>query len=150
MTERDYLTSLRRHWRLGLSCVILAVLAAVIFTATVTPTYRATATVFVSVRIDEPGSAYQAGMFTQQRVQSYAAIVDSPSGMEVVVDELELELTADELAGRVTAEAPIDTGLLKISAEHPSAVVAREIAHAAAAAFAEQVPVLEQVAGTAE
>ncbi|HSL58562.1 MAG TPA: CpsD/CapB family tyrosine-protein kinase, partial [Acidimicrobiales bacterium] len=40
--------------------------------------------------------------------------------------------------------------LLKISAEHTSAVVAREIANAAAAAFADQVPVLEQVAGTAE
>jgi capsular exopolysaccharide synthesis family protein len=147
MSERDYVRSLRRHWRLALACVVLAVLAAVLYTAAATPVYRSTATLFVSIRIDDPGSAYQAGMFTQQRVQSYAAILDTPQVLEEVIARLGLSHTPSELATMVSAEAPLESVLLKVTAEADSAALARDIANETAAVFGSQVAELENAAG---
>jgi capsular polysaccharide biosynthesis protein len=129
------------------ACTALGVVGPLVFNALVTPTYRATATLFVSIRIEEPGSAYQAGMFTQQRVRSYADIVDAPSVMATVIDRLDLSESPDELAEAVSAEATIDTVLLRVSAEHPVPALARDIANEVASVFGTEVLRLETLAG---
>ena len=101
MDLRDYALLLRKRWRLIVLCTLLAVAASLAATLATTPTYQASAQLVVSTATGAEGDAgglSAGGQFAQQRVKSYADIVNSPSVTEAVVDELGLERSATALA----------------------------------------------------
>ena len=151
MELRDYLRVLRARWRLILLCTLLAVGAAAAATYATTPVYQAEAQLFVSttqVESANAGSLQQGGQFAQQRVRSYADIVDSPLVLEDVVDELGLSISARQLAERIEASAPLDTVLINVTASDPDAALAQAIANATAARFSEVAAELETPEGS--
>lgn len=127
--------------------VLLATAAGALVTALSTPVYRADVEVFVSLR--EGGgtsNAYQGNLFSQERVKSYAKIANSPAVTGAVVRQLQLDLTPDQLADKISATAPTDTVLVNLTVRDPSAVRARDIANTAATQFAKVVGDLERPA----
>ncbi len=80
MDLRDYARTLRKHWQLVALCTLLAVAAAAIATLAATNVYQAKTQLFVSVQSgqNDLSQLYQGNTFSQQRVKSYADIVDSP------------------------------------------------------------------------
>lgn len=78
----------------------------------------------------EVGQLQQGSAFTLARVQSYALLVISRQVADPAIGDLGLTATAEELAERVTATAPLDTVLLHIT------VADTEAPHAAATADA--------------
>lgn len=103
MELREYLAVLARRWRLILALVVVCVAASAAVTFTATPIYQTQAQLFVA-----GGSS--------QLVQSYAQLVGSRQVTAPVVDELGLNLTPDQLAGRVSATVPTDTVVINVSA----------------------------------
>ncbi len=146
MDLREYLRLLRRRWKMIASAAIAAVAAAVALTATSPDTYQASTEVFVSLRDGGSGStdAYQGNLFSQDRVKSYARIVDSPAVTDRVIDQLGLGVTADELAPRIHATVPTSTVLVDIVVSDRTPVRARDIANAVASQFAKVVRGLER------
>jgi succinoglycan biosynthesis transport protein ExoP len=135
---RDYLRILRLRWRLITLCTVLAVAAAVGATLATTPVYMASAQLFVSTATTAEGSIsglQQGGQFAQQRVKSYADIVDSPPVTEPVSDQLGLMLDAQALANKIEASAPLDTVLINVDVTDESPELARDIANAVAQRF---------------
>ena len=96
------------------------------------PKYTSTVRLFVST----PASALDlsslslGSSFTQQRVKSYADIINSPITLNPVIQKLGLKQSAHELAGAISADAPMDTVLIDVNVETPDPILSANIANA--------------------
>jgi succinoglycan biosynthesis transport protein ExoP len=140
------------YWRLIVQnkivisiCTFLGLLSATVITFSTTPLYQSEAQLFVST----PASALDistlatGGSFSQQRVKSYAQIINSPVTLRPVIEKLKLDLTPEELAQKISASAPLDTVLITITVTDSNPQMAANIANAVADQFGETVGILE-------
>lgn len=128
MELREYIRILRAGWVLIVVMALLGVASAAVFSILSKPQFKTSAQVFVSTQ--SGGSVtdlVQGSTFTQQRVKTYAGLVTTPIVLLPVISNLHLSMTADELAKTVTANAPLDTTLIEISATSPDPVKAADI-----------------------
>ncbi len=149
MELRDYIRTLTKRWKFIALLTVLGIAAASAATALMTPTYKATTQLFVSVQSDGSTASelQQAGTFSAQRVKSYADIASSPRVTAPVVEQLNLDESADELSARIEAEAPLDTVLINLSVTDTSPDRAAQIANAAGSQFTNVVEELERPRG---
>jgi polysaccharide biosynthesis transport protein len=110
-----------------------------------TPMYVSEAQVFVSTPMaaSDAGALLSGSSFSQQRVKSYAEIINSALILDPVIQKLGLQVTAKELSKNISAKAPADTVLLNIDAQDSNPQKAADIANAVADQFAVQVESLE-------
>ena len=151
MRVSDYLRCLRQGWRLLLACLAAGTLGAVLLTLLSTPTYAARTQLFVSASTsaaDNDTGLNQGGQFAQDRVQSYVDVVSSPLVTEGVVAELGLALTPEQLEERIHATAALNTVVIDVVVEDPSAVQAQRVAQAVAARFTAVAHQIETPAGS--
>ncbi|WP_346621731.1 Wzz/FepE/Etk N-terminal domain-containing protein [Blastococcus montanus] len=144
MELHDYLTALRRHWRVWAGVTVMSLLAALFLNAVLPRTYVATAQVFVA-STSESTAGFQ---FVTQRVKSYLDVVDSPAVLEPVIDELALDRSLEALRADVSAGNPADTSRVDISVTSCDPAQAAAIANAAAERFTTAVEELEAPAGS--
>jgi capsular exopolysaccharide synthesis family protein len=115
---RDYLRILwGRRWLIAL-CLALAAGTALGFSARITPTYAATAKVFVGPRTVEKNDAaavLQELTASQQYVTSYAEILKSRPLAELVVEKTGSPLTASELSEKTETKILPDTRLIEVT-----------------------------------
>lgn len=127
----------RRRWiLLSVPAVCIALAAAVTFTAT--PRYTSTVQLFVSAQNANNGdfnNIYQGGLFTQQRVQSYVAIIGSPRVARPIVEGLGLDESPEEVASKLSASTPTNTTLIDVAATDEDPRRAQRIAASAGSAF---------------
>jgi len=142
----DYITTLRRRWR-----VVVAVVAAGLLVgaavAWLTPrTYSASSRSFVTIGNAKDGSStiVEESQFTLQRVKSYTELVSSPDVLQPVIDDLGLRTDVDDLRGRVSAKSPLNTVLLDVSAEDGDPKGAARIADAVARQLGNTIEDLEK------
>ncbi|MFE5027609.1 polysaccharide biosynthesis tyrosine autokinase [Streptomyces sp. NPDC056656] len=144
MDLRGYLKVLARRWPTVLICLLVGIGVGVVATAVTTPVYQAQTQLFVATRTGADTADLNNGQsFSQARVQSYAAIVATRQVTQPVVTELGLEYTPEELASRITAEAPLNTVLINITVRDTVPARAARIADAVAQRFVTVVEKLE-------
>lgn len=145
MDLHDYLSVLRRRWRIVAAAILLGLSGAGLMTIATEPLYEARAQLFVSTAGSEDAtSLLQGSSFTQQRVKSYADIVTSPQVLDAVIKNLDLGTTSAELADRVTADVPLDTVLINVTVRDHSPERSASIASAVASTFSKTVLQLER------
>lgn len=127
MELRDYLRIARRRWLLILGSVIATVAVAALVTSQTTPQYASTARVFISTTPSNSTDAYQGGLFSEQRVSSYADLISGLELSQRVIDELKLDMSAGTLASKINAAVVPDTVVLKITVTDPSPIQAQRI-----------------------
>lgn len=94
--------------------------------------YESTIQLFVST----PSSAVdisalaQGSSFSQQRVKSYAQVINGSATLAPVIQKLKLPYSVQELASNVKATAPLDTVLINVSVQDPDPITAANIANA--------------------
>ena len=142
--DRGWVMELIQYWRLivqnriviGASTLVGLVIAAAI-TFTTTPLYESQAQIFVSTPASTLDiSALATGSsFSQQRVKSYAQIINSPKTLEPVIQRLNLKMDATTLSSMVTASAPLDTVLISLTVTDTDPKRAAKIANAVADQF---------------
>ncbi|MFD4142138.1 polysaccharide biosynthesis tyrosine autokinase [Streptomyces sp. NPDC058572] len=141
---RDYLRVLSRRWRVIALVTLLGTGAGILASTLATPEYRATTTLFASLQGDADTSQLNQGnSFTQARVQSYAEVVTSPEVTGPVIEYLRLRVTPGQLAERISAEAPLNTVLVRLTVTDTQAVRAARTSNALAGRFAEVIRELE-------
>src|SRR5664279_3313198 len=141
----DYIRVLRKRWRLITACALIALMSAALVTILTPRTYSAQVQLFVAAQDqNSANTAYQGGLFSQQRVKSYADIVNSPPVMSAVIAQLGLSTTTHQLSSRVSASAPLDLSLINITAKDGSAQRAQSIANATGTQFAQFVTGIER------
>jgi len=124
---RDYLRIARRRWLLILGSVIATVAVAALVTSQTTPQYASTARVFISTTPSNSSDAYQGGLFSEQRVTSYADVISGLELSQRVIDRLQLDMSAGALAEKINAAVVPDTVVLKITVTDPSPIQAQRI-----------------------
>lgn len=138
MDLRDFYQLVLRNLPLVLVSLLLGVGVSAGITYSMTPIYQAKVQLFVST----PSSALdvsalvQGSSFSQQRVKSYAQIVNGPETLRPVISELDLDYSYEKLAKAVTATAPLDTVLISVTVSDPDPYLAARIANAIGRQFA--------------
>lgn len=136
MELRDYIRILRKSWALIVIATLLGVGLAAVWSLTRTPMYQASSTVFVSTQAGGTVAEMQQGQtFTLSRVATYADLVKTPIVINPVIAELDLGMTANSLASRVTASAGTGRALITISVTDADPVQAADVANALAASL---------------
>lgn len=131
--------------RLIVATTLICALLSFFVTLSMTPIYKASAQLFVST----PASAVDisalltGSSFSQQRVKSYAQIINSPVNLEPVVKDLKLKMSAEDLSKNITASAPLDTVLISLTVTDTNPKRAARIANAVAQQFGITVKSLE-------
>lgn len=136
---------MKRAW-LIVSVVVLCLAAAAASILVMTPTYRGETQVFVSTQISSGNlnqELFQGSNFSADRVKSYSQLVTSPTVLDPVIAELNLPVSAAELAGQVTAKVPLETVLIHIAATSDSPETAAALANAVSRSLAKVIEELE-------
>lgn len=147
MELRDYLRVLRQQWLTIAIAVLVVTGISLLLTIRATPQYESTARLFVSTSESNTTDAYQGGLFSQQRVKSYASLITGSEMSDRVAKKLGSGLTGEEVRAKLKASVVPDTVVLSISATDPSAKRARDIAQTTAEEFADYVAQLETPPG---
>lgn len=122
---------------------LLGLIGAAVVTASITPSYRSDARIYVTATSTSTTDAYALGLYSEQRIASYADLAKDPAVLERVIREVGMDITPDELAERITATPVPSTVILQISVLDPDPDNARTIARAEAAEVVKMVATLE-------
>ena len=151
MELKSYLRLLRQNIALLIAAAVLGGLGGLGVGLLTPTTYTAQTQLFVS--IPNTGTAVdlqQGSAFTQERMQTYVDMANSRSVLRPVIDDLDLAVTPDALAKRVSASSDPETVLISIEATDRSAQASARIAEAVAASLVEVVAQLENPTGAGE
>nr|WP_221218909.1 MULTISPECIES: polysaccharide biosynthesis tyrosine autokinase [unclassified Mycolicibacterium] len=122
---------MRNRWITICVTTLVAVLGALAYTFATTPQYQATTRLFVSTSSGSSlNDLYQGNRFSQERVLSYTELLMGETLAQRTIDKLNLDMSAEQLKGKVKATAKPDTVLIDVSVLDPSPVRARDIANA--------------------
>jgi succinoglycan biosynthesis transport protein ExoP len=144
----DYLRMLARRWRWVVGCALVGWILGALW-ATVTPrVYEASVLLFVgnsgiSGTEGENRDDLSASRFTLERMDSYAALVDSPDVTRTVNDELQLGLEPDDIADVLTTTVLDNTVVLNVTARGDQPAETANIANAAAARLGAVIELVE-------
>jgi capsular exopolysaccharide synthesis family protein len=140
----DYL---RIFWKRRIVFAVLVVICAGLSVAVIATSprrYTASAEMFVATQSGTSANDLdQASAFTQDTIQSYAAIVATPAVLNTVAARLHVPGGEPKLAHDVSATAASGTVLVTISVTADSAARAASLANAVGASFAVVAPSLE-------
>ena len=132
MELRDYFRVARRRWKIIVGCLMAAIAVAALVTVQTTPQYSSSARLFVSTAPSDSGEAYQGGLFSAERVTSYADLVSGRELSSRVIESLGLEMEPQELADKVTATVVPETVILELTVTDPSPAQAQRLAQSVA------------------
>jgi len=144
---RDYLRIARQWWWLVLAGAAVAVGGAAVVTARTPPTYATTMTFFITTPHDGVSDAYQGGLFSQQRVKSYADLTTSDRLAHAVAGDLRGVVSADRIRRQISAQAVPDTVLLRVTVTDSSPALSRQIGWSLSRQFKRLVETLETPPG---
>jgi len=109
------------------------------------PLYKSNMQLFVSTPVSSVDitTLNQGSSFGNQRVKSYAQIINSTDTMRDVIAELSLPYTPEQLASAVSATSPVDTVLIDVSVINTDPRLAQAIAESLGRQFTSTVGKLE-------
>ncbi|MFF0308440.1 polysaccharide biosynthesis tyrosine autokinase [Streptosporangium sp. NPDC004379] len=137
-----YVRLARRNWTLILLALVIAVPAALAVTANTPPRYTATISMMVYSE-DREGSlstAYQAGMLSQQRVQSYARLLTSRRMIGRIAEGGDVR----RLQENITAESIPATVLIRATVADTDPARAARLANALGTGFPKLISEIER------
>jgi capsular polysaccharide biosynthesis protein len=150
VTPIQYLRAFARFWWLIAICIVLGAALALALSGVLRPPYTSTSRVLVSTTSSastNPSDAYQGTLLAQQRVLSYAEIARGPALTNMLIDDLGLRSTSDELAAHIRVSVPANTAVLDISVDNASSSQAKRIATDAADVVADLINTQESARG---
>ena len=134
----------RNWWIVALSGAVIGCLG-LGYCLLQTPLYVSSAKLYVTSGTEaDAQSAYQGSLASQQRVASYAELVDSDVIIREALDDSGLQMSVDDARESLSATSNPDTVLLSISAENSDPALATQLANGVAEAMTSYVTTLEQ------
>uniref|UniRef100_UPI003B3BAE16 polysaccharide biosynthesis tyrosine autokinase n=1 Tax=Nakamurella sp. TaxID=1869182 RepID=UPI003B3BAE16 len=142
---REYLRVLRRQWVVVLVGLLVGAAVGVGLIVRATPLYSSTARLFVSTPGSDSANAqmYQGGLFSQQRVTSYADLIKGSTVAERVLARVGSDQAPAALVNQITATADPNSVILQVSVTDPSPERAQLLAQTTAEVFTDYVGELE-------
>ncbi len=141
-------TKVRQRWPLVLACLAAAIIGVTVYHAGADKSYTASTELFLRAPdVKTSVGAYQGDLFSRQRAQTYVKMFRSDELAQMVVDQLGLSITAQQLASKVSATAVKNTVLMVVSVTDSNAQHAANIANGYGQVLPTYVAKLENVVG---
>lgn len=145
MDLREFVRTLRKGWPPIIASVLLGSVIGIGLTLATTKVYQSTVQIFVATSTNDSTSQLAGGnTFVQDRVQSYVSIANSPNVTGFVVDKLKLKGSPEQLAAKISSDAPQNKVLINLHVKDHDPRQAAILANAVAARFAVVVQTTEQ------
>ncbi len=139
---------LRQRWPIVFACLAVAVLGVTVYHVSAEKNYVATTELFLRAPdVKTSVGAYQGDLFSRQRAQTYVKMFHSEELAQMVVDKLGLNITAQQLASKVSATPVKSTVLIDVSITDSNAQHAANIANGYGDVLATYIAKIENVAG---
>lgn len=150
MSATTLLRAIRKWWWTVLTLVVVGAAAGLGAGFVMTPVYQSTAQLVVTY--DAPAGAassdlVQANNYAVQKAFAYTEIAMSPRVIEEVIASLGLDDSVEAVSRELSIEAPLNTPILALSADAPTAAAAQEKAQAFLNAFSQTVLDIETPSG---
>lgn len=122
----------KRAWLVVL-CVVLAAAISLVYTKNfVTPTYKASVTMYVNNNSSISGMTSSDLAVALQLANTYVNIIQSDAVLEAVVDATGLNLTSQQIRSMLSAEVVDETEMFQVDVISPNAQMSADIVNAIA------------------
>ena len=121
-----------------LAVVLIIVLGNVFTLLTRTPLYQSNTTI-VLVGENKSGYSQTESQLNQNLIGTYSQIIKSRKVLNQVIENLDLKMTADELAQYITTSSVEDTEIIQITVNNPKAKDAQKITDEVAKVFSKEI-----------
>jgi len=138
---KELLQTLKKRMSLIVIITLLAVtVSGVISFFFLTPIYQASTQLLVNQSKNEQSMYnYNEVQTNLQLINTYNVIIKSPAILDLVNEELDLDMTADELNGKITVQSEQNSQVVNISVQDPDANQAAKIANKTAEVFTREI-----------
>jgi len=138
---------IRKRLILIVSLTVLAgILAAILSYFILTPVYQASTQILVNQQKNEIEAIQTQDIQANlQLINTYNVIMKSPVILEEVIERLDLEMSASQLAEKITVSNANDSQVISVSVQDEQHFLAVDIANTVAEVFQEEIPVLMNV-----
>ncbi len=133
MLNHASLASLRKRWYVVVVCTLLGAVASFGYSMTLAPLYTASAGLYFTLNFGNTASDLaQGSTYTSNQMLSFGMLATSPAVLDGVIDDLDLDLSAQQLAKQVSVSTPRDTVVMEISVSSADPDRAAQIANSTA------------------
>ncbi|WP_066070653.1 YveK family protein [Neobacillus soli] len=138
---KELLETLKKRLLLIVSITLIAAIASgVVSYFFLTPIYQASTQILVNQAKSEQSVYSPSEVQTNlQLINTYNVIIKSPAILDIVVDELDLNMTASQLNGKITVGSEKDSQVVNVAVQDPDAKVAAQIANKTAEVFKKEI-----------
>ncbi|MBO0961030.1 capsular biosynthesis protein [Neobacillus sp. MM2021_6] len=138
---KELLQTLRKRIRLIVSITFIAVLiSGIVSYFFLTPIYQASTQLLVNQSKNEQSAVqYNEVQTNLQLINTYNVIIKSPAILELVIKDLNLDMTASELNGKITVGNETNSQVVNLSVQDTSAARAAKIADKTAEVFQKEI-----------
>jgi polysaccharide biosynthesis transport protein len=151
LTLTNALHAVRSRWWLLVAGLLLGLAGAAAVSWSAVPVYSSTTRLFVGATGSaDTADAYASGLFAEQRVDSYARVLEGDPMARRVISDLHLQLTPHELADKISVRAVPQTVILEVTVADSSPDRAQAIAGSIGRHAIEELTALETTAGAVD
>lgn len=135
MSVAGYLRAIRKRWWWVVAATLVGAALAFAAIAYRTPVYQSTVTFYISTSAGADSSALTGDQLAQLRATSYAELIKSDRSAQEVVTRSGVDLSAAQVAGRISGTVTLNTTLLTATITDDDRARALVIAQALADTF---------------
>ncbi len=143
MDFKQLLHVLRRRWITIVAMLVLATCAVTLINWQMDTKYESKTRIFIGLNLQDAGDATAALYQAIARAQSYSDLADSTDLMNLVISDLDLQVTPAELADEIEAEVVQDTTLIDVTVHDADPEQAQAIARVHSQRYTEFLSELE-------
>ena len=138
---REIFGMLKKRWLMIVGITVVAVVAAIVVSFFfLSPVYESSSTLLVSYKQNQESvMTYNDLTMSQKLVNTYSEIIKSRSISEEVLKKLDLDLTPDQLSGKVSVSKVSDTEIIRIKVQDEDPELAALIANTISDVFKKEV-----------
>lgn len=147
MSVGEWTRALRKYWWIVVVTTLLAIGIGAFVTLRTPAQYASTVTFFVRTPAEQIGGAYQGDQFAQKRVNSYVQLAESQRLADLIAQDTQLDLTAQQISSRISAKGDQNTVLLTLTVTDSDPQRSLDIASSVSEGFVKLVSELETPPG---
>lgn len=138
---KELLQTLKKRMFLILSITFTAVLLSTVFSLFfLTPIYQSSTQLLVNqAKSDQPAFNPSEIQTNLQLINTYNVIIKSPAILDLVRQELDLDLSADQLDSKITVASEKESQVIAITVQDPDPFTAADIANTTAKVFQNEI-----------
>lgn len=132
MDFKNLMRVARRRWKTITAMLILALGVSAALSLTTTPEYESKSRIYITANSRGATDTTLANFYLGTQVKSYAQLARGQELMQRVIEELDLQLTPSQLAGKVSAVVQPETLIIEVVVQDPAPEAAQQIAQVTA------------------